>query len=66
MSVKKSIASQQKNFGFEGLNANNPSVILAQDAINRARAAGNDDAVEAIKEQLRKDLRVSNLEGLIK
>ena len=66
VSVKKSIASQQKNFGFEGLNANNPSVILAQDAINRARAAGNVDAVEAIKDQLRKDLRVSNLEGLIK
>ena len=41
-------------------------VNLAQDAINRARAAGNDDAVEAIKDQLRKDLRVSNLEGLIK
>ena len=64
--LKKSIASQQDKFQFAGLNENNPRVQLAQDAINRARAAGNDDAVEAIKEQLRKDLRVSNLEGLIK
>ena len=64
--LKRSIASQQDKFQFAGLNENNPRVQLAQDAINRARAAGNDDAVEAIKEQLRKDLRVSNLEGLIK
>ena len=64
--LKKSIASQQDKFQFAGLNENNPRVQLAQDAINRARAAGNDDAVEAIKDQLRKDLRVSNLEGLIK
>ena len=64
--LKRSIASQQDKFQFAGLNENNPQVQLAQDAINRARAAGNDDAVEAIKDQLRKDLRVSNLEGLIK
>ena len=64
--VKRSIASQQDKFSFTGLDENNPQVQLAQDAINRARAAGNDDAVEAIKDQLRKDLRVSNLEGLIK
>ena len=64
--VKKSIASQQDKFQFVGLNENNPRVQLAQEAINKARAAGNDDAVEAIKDQLRKDLRVSNLEGLIK
>ena len=64
--VKRSLASQQDKFQFAGLDENNPRVQLAQDAINRARAAGNDDAVEAIKEQLRKDLRVSNLEGLIK
>ena len=64
--LKKSIASQQDKFQFAGLNENNPRVQLAQDAINRARAAGNDDAVEAIKEQLRKDLRVSNLEELNK
>jgi len=64
--VKRSIASQQDKFSFTGLDENNERVQLAQDAINRARAAGNDDAVEAIKEQLRKDLRVSNLEGLIK
>ena len=64
--LKKSIASQQDKFQFAGLNENNPQVQLAQDSINRARAAGNDDAVEAIKDQLRKDLRVSNLEGLIK
>ena len=64
--LKRSIASQQDKFQFAGLNENNPRVQLAQDAINRARAAGNDDAVEAIKDQLRKDLRVSNLEGLIK
>jgi hypothetical protein len=64
--VKRSIASQQDKFQFAGLNENNPRVQLAQESINKARAAGNDDAVEAIKEQLRKDLRVSNLEGLIK
>ena len=64
--VKRSLASQQDKFQFAGLDENNPRVQLAQDAINRARAAGNDDAVEAIKDQLRKDLRVSNLEGLIK
>ena len=64
--LKRSIASQQDKFQFAGLNENNPQVQLAQDAINRARAAGNDDAVEAIKDQLRKDLRVSNLEGVIK
>ena len=64
--LKKSIASQQDKFQFAGLNENNPRVQLAQESINKARAAGNDDAVEAIKEQLRKDLRVSNLEGLIK
>ena len=64
--VKRSIASQQDKFQFAGLNENNPRVQLAQEAINKARAAGNDDAVEAIKDQLRKDLRVSNLEGLIK
>lgn len=64
--VKRSIASQQDKFSFTGLDENNEQVQLAQDAINRARAAGNDDAVEAIKDQLRKDLRVSNLEGLIK
>lgn len=64
--VKRSIASQQDKFQFAGLNENNPRVQLAQESINKARAAGNDDAVEAIKEQLRKDLKVSNLEGLIK
>ena len=64
--VKRSIASQQDKFQFKGLDESNPQVQLAQEAINKARAVGNDDAVEAIKDQLRKDLRVSNLEGLIK
>jgi len=64
--LKRSIASQQDKFQFAGLNEDNPRVKLAQESINKAKAAGNDDAVEAIKEQLRKDLRVSNLEGLIK
>ena len=41
-------------------------VNLAQDAINRARAAGDEQAVEAIKNQLRIDLGISNLGELIK
>tara|TARA_R100001015_G_C4597756_1_gene152844 strand:+ start:117 stop:1022 length:906 start_codon:yes stop_codon:yes gene_type:complete len=41
-------------------------VNLAQDAINRARATGNEEAVEAIKQQLREDLGISNLGELIK
>jgi hypothetical protein len=41
-------------------------VNLAQDAINRARAAGDEEAVEAIKQQLRTDLGISNLGELIK
>lgn len=41
-------------------------VNLAQDAINRARAAGDEQAVEAIKQQLRTDLGISNLGELIK
>ena len=41
-------------------------VNLAQDAINRARAAGDEQAVEAIKQQLREDLGISNLGELIK
>ena len=40
-------------------------VNLAQDAINRARAAGDEEAVEAIKQQLRTDLGISNLGELI-
>ena len=41
-------------------------VNQAQDAINRARAAGDEQAVEAIKNQLRIDLGISNLGELIK
>jgi hypothetical protein len=41
-------------------------VNQAQDAINRARAAGDEQAVEAIKQQLRTDLGISNLGELIK
>ena len=41
-------------------------VNLAQDAINRARAAGDEQAVEAIKNQLRIDLGLTNLGELIK
>ena len=41
-------------------------VTLAQDAINRARAAGDEEAVEAIKNQLRLDLGITNLGELIK
>jgi len=41
-------------------------VNQAQDAINRARAAGDEQAVEAIKNQLRIDLGVTNLGELIK
>jgi len=45
---------------------NDARVALAQEAINKARAANNESAVEAIKDQLRKDLGVNNLSGLIK
>ena len=41
-------------------------VNLAQDAINRARAIGDEQAVENIKNQLRIDLGVTNLGELIK
>ena len=41
-------------------------VNQAQDAINRARAIGDEQAVEAIKNQLRIDLGVTNLGELIK
>ena len=41
-------------------------VNQAQDAINRARAAGDAPAVEAIKNQLRIDLGITNLGELIK
>ena len=41
-------------------------VNLAQDAINRARAAGDEKAVEDIKQQLRLDLGITNLGELIK
>ena len=41
-------------------------VNQAQDAINRARATGDEQAVEAIKNQLRIDLGISNLGELIK
>ena len=61
--IKKSIASQQENMGPT---ENDPRVIMAQNAINQARAQGDDDAVEAIKDQLRKDLGISNLSELIK
>lgn len=40
-------------------------VNQAQDAINKARAAGDDEAVENIKQQLRIDLEISNLGELI-
>ncbi len=40
-------------------------VNFAQDAINRARASGDEEAVEAIKQQLRIDLGISNLGELI-
>ena len=62
-SIKKSIASQQENIGPT---ENDPRVTLAQNAINQARAQGDEDAVEAIKDQLRKDLGISNLSELIK
>ena len=61
--IKKSIASQQENMGPT---ENDPRVMMAQDVINKARAQGDDDAVEAIKDQLRKDLGISNLSELIK
>jgi len=61
--IKKSIASQQENMGPT---ENDPRVMMAQNAINQARAQGDDDAVEAIKDQLRKDLGISNLSELIK
>ena len=41
-------------------------VTLAQDAINRARAIGDEQAVENIKNQLRIDLGLTNLGELIK
>ena len=41
-------------------------VNLAQDAINRARAIGDEQAVENIKNQLRIDLGLTNLGELIK
>ena len=49
-----------------GPTENDPRVMMAQDVINKARAQGDDDAVEAIKDQLRKDLGISNLSELIK
>ena len=61
--IKKSIASQQNN---TPITQNDQRVILAQNSINIARAQGDDEAVEAIKNQLRKDLGVSNLSELIK
>ena len=61
--IKKSIASQQEKMGPT---ENDPRVMMAQNAINQARAQGDDDAVEAIKDQLRKDLGISNLSELIK
>ena len=61
--IKKSIASQQNN---TPITQNDQRVILAQNSINVARAQGDDEAVEAIKNQLRKDLGVSNLSELIK
>ena len=44
---------------------NEPSVSLAQSSIDKARASGNESAVEAIKNQLRKDLGINNLSDLI-
>ena len=61
--IKKAIASQQENIGPT---ENDPRVVMAQSAINQARSQGDDDAVEAIKDQLRKDLGISNLSELIK
>jgi len=60
--TKKAIASQQDK---QPITKNHPNVILAQNAINIARAAGDEQAVEAIKRQLRLDLKISNLSELI-
>ena len=53
------IPDSAKNF------LNDPRVSLAQTSIDKARASGNESAVEAIKNQLRKDLGINNLSDLI-
>tara|TARA_A100000172_G_scaffold34900_1_gene21155 strand:+ start:140 stop:1084 length:945 start_codon:yes stop_codon:yes gene_type:complete len=60
--TKKTVTGQTTNQNL----TQDQRVAFAQDMINKARAAGNDEAVEAIKNQLRIDLGVTNLSELIK
>lgn len=60
--TKKTVTGQTTNQNL----TQDQRVAFAQDMINKARAVGNDEAVEAIKNQLRIDLGVTNLSELIK
>ena len=60
--TKKTVTGQTTNQNL----TQDQRVAFAQDMINKARAVGDDEAVEAIKNQLRIDLGVTNLSELIK
>ena len=60
--TKKTVTGQTTNQNL----TQDQRVAFAQDMINKARAVGNDEAVEAIKDQLRKDIGITNLSELIR
>ena len=61
--TKKTVTGQTTNQNL----TQDQRVAFAQDSINKARARGEDESViEAIKDQLRKDIGITNLSELIR